>query len=181
MVRATMCRLQVRTKGNPSGYTANLTRGVPQGAPSSPVYFNAYIDNLPCEARRRAGSEANDTGAVTFLADDVLLQALTRQTLQNLLYVASWWSKQKDATWSIQKCSNLQPDGRRQETVYLNRQAFKPSPSETYLGMTLTAAGFKDVKFVTREKAAGPETGGLTNSSWWSLALRHTISDLLLR
>lgn len=46
MMRATMGPMTVKIKNDPTGYEATLSRGLPQGAPSSPVYFNIYIDDI---------------------------------------------------------------------------------------------------------------------------------------
>lgn len=70
-----------RKKGGPTNYTSRMTRVVPQGAPSSPILFNMYIDHL---VRRTETTDVaiRGDGAAIIVADDVLLQARTRQALQ---------------------------------------------------------------------------------------------------
>lgn len=61
MVRAMLGPLRVRTKGEPTNYEATLTRGVLQGAPSSPVIFNMYIECLAARAETSSAcSEAKE-------------------------------------------------------------------------------------------------------------------------
>lgn len=46
MVRAALGTLRERTKRDHMHYCAEITIAVPLGAPSSPVYFNIYINDL---------------------------------------------------------------------------------------------------------------------------------------
>lgn len=58
---------------------------MPQGAPSSPVYFNIDIDELVLEVEKCTGNNDVRSSAVVSVADDVLFQASTKEALQNLL------------------------------------------------------------------------------------------------
>lgn len=86
MVREILSPLRVQTKSDPTNYTAVITRGVPQGGPSSPVLFNMYIGKLAVTAQATSSVRLGDR-AILMLADDVLIQARTRETLQALLNV----------------------------------------------------------------------------------------------
>lgn len=63
MVRDMMGPMRVRTKGGPTGMRASIRRGVSQGAPSSPIYFNMYIDSFSVQVERRVGSIEEGEGS----------------------------------------------------------------------------------------------------------------------
>lgn len=93
MFRATLGTLKVMTKNDPCGFSAQLTqltRGVPQGAPSSLIYMNSYIHETSSEVHRRATYSGEGWRMVTLVTDDVLLQAISSRMLQELLDTASW-------------------------------------------------------------------------------------------
>lgn len=52
----------VLTHGDATNYKAELTNGVPESAPSSPVLFNAYIDELSRQLEKIEGRSGNVTG-----------------------------------------------------------------------------------------------------------------------
>lgn len=68
-----------------------------QGAPSSPVYFNIYVNVLSVASERTIEQRENRRGAVVLVADDELLQVSTEMKLQELLDVATWWKGERDA------------------------------------------------------------------------------------
>lgn len=107
---------------------------MPQGAPSSPVYFNIYIEDLAETAQRWIGSVADNKGALVLVADDVLEQATSNRRLQRLLDAASTWVKEKYAQWSVEKCSYLMgegTDGKRM--TRLDGKDLRKARTETYL------------------------------------------------
>lgn len=65
-----------------------MTRGVPPGAPPSPILFNIYIDVL---ATTSGASDfvRGSNGAIVIVSDDALLQASTQRHLQCHLNFAS--------------------------------------------------------------------------------------------
>lgn len=96
MVRALLSLTFFRAKNDPSNYVARIISGVPQGALSSPVLFNMYIDAL---ATNTEASEQfrSGNGAVIMVADDVLLQAKFQQHLQGMIAIAKEWQTERKA------------------------------------------------------------------------------------
>lgn len=98
MVHTMLGPMLLKTGKDPTGYFATLTRGVPQVAPSSAVYFNIYINDLMESAQRWTGRVAGEEGSMLLVADDVILQATSIQRLQHLLDTETTWAKEKEAT-----------------------------------------------------------------------------------
>lgn len=63
MMRAGLGPMLVWTNNDPTVYKETLTRGVPRGAPSSPVYFKMYADDLLDTEQRWTGRVEGDTGS----------------------------------------------------------------------------------------------------------------------
>lgn len=76
IVRYFLGPLTICVKGEPTNTQVRITRGIPQGAPSSPVLFNMYIDELGDESSECVGT-GDEEGAVIRIADGVLLQTTT--------------------------------------------------------------------------------------------------------
>lgn len=104
MMRAMLRVMKVRTRGEPTNYLARLTRGVPQGALSSPTYFNMYVNELAEEMERQGRGRGDGDGEIVLVADDVLCQARNQEILQELLNVAECWAIRKNVVWSDPKC-----------------------------------------------------------------------------
>lgn len=67
-----------------------------------------YIDELVTEADKWTGFIKDGEEEVVALADDMLLQATTELTLQNLLEVASWLKGRSAFCRSLPPCSYMQ-------------------------------------------------------------------------
>lgn len=74
MVIGLISTLAATTKGDPADLTVQMMRGVPRGAPSSPVFFNMYINALESDVRTDVSAENCDVNTVTMVADDILIQ-----------------------------------------------------------------------------------------------------------
>lgn len=92
MVLATLGLLHAKTKGVPTNYGADITRGVPHGARSSPLYLNMYINELALEAERNIRESGAGDGAVVLVANDFLLQASSESKLQEIMEVETGWA-----------------------------------------------------------------------------------------
>lgn len=88
--------VRVRTKKDPTDYSAVITRRLPQGVPLPPVYFHIYIGDLEMEVER--GSDVSNIGReeVVLVADDVILQAGKREQLHELLNIATCCKGRRD-------------------------------------------------------------------------------------
>lgn len=100
-MHATLGPTRLHTKSDPTNKTARITPGVPQSAPSSPAYFNIYIHELAQGAEKRIGTNQRWTEAALLVADNVLLQASTREALQDLMDAESWWKGISNAACSV--------------------------------------------------------------------------------
>lgn len=89
MVRCLLGPLTVRAKGDPTNTTVQITRGVHQGAPSSPVLVNMYIDEMGDEEEACTDVDGEE-GAIVMVVDDVLLQLTSHIRLQLLLNCTTW-------------------------------------------------------------------------------------------
>lgn len=54
---------------------------------------------MDVEKREAQSVQEKGKGSVTLLADLILIQVETRESLQLILYIASWWSGRSDAEW----------------------------------------------------------------------------------
>lgn len=75
MVRSMLGPLHKKTSNNQTNYSALITRRFPQGAPSSPVRFNVYIDDLDTRGEGMKSMRRGDS-AIVILADYILLLAI---------------------------------------------------------------------------------------------------------
>lgn len=73
MVRATLGPMRLRTKNIATKKEAKITRGVAPGGPSSPIYLNAYEDELASEVEGIANRDGLREGEAVLVEDDVLL------------------------------------------------------------------------------------------------------------
>lgn len=131
IVRVQLRPLQIRMKSGTANYMARLMRGIPQGAPSSPLLFNIYVDQLAVNAEL-SECALNGNGGVFIVSDDVLLQARTQENLPSLIKIVARWYVNRQANWSTRKCTYLQEErGKRDVTLW--RARLKEQYSELYL------------------------------------------------
>lgn len=171
MVRCLLRPLTVRSKGDPTNLTIVMTRGVPQGAPSSPVLFNMCINELGDEIRANEGTES-DSGAAIMVADDVLLQATSRAKRQSLLVWATWWQGRSDASWSTEKSTYLSPEADSDTSeVYLSGQRLKAAQANRYLGILLTPSGMNSDMTPARLAEGDAAAKILAQCNWWAMEI----------
>ena len=77
-------------------------RGLPQGAPLSPLIFNIYIASLVAELNRQA-SPTNP--ASLFFADDGTISATDERESQELLNIAESWAERHGMEYNVNKCA----------------------------------------------------------------------------
>jgi len=96
---------QVRTLGDPTGRTAKMYTGVPEGGSISPFLFNLYIDPLANELLR-VGIRISLFGVIIY-ADDIILMATKLTGLQKLLDICTLSAAKNRITFGIDKCYAL--------------------------------------------------------------------------
>lgn len=94
VIRALLDPISICAKIDPAENVARMTRGVSQGDPSSPVFFEMYIDALATNAE---ASEHLGCGnkAVIMVADDMLLQTKSGEQLQGMTTIATEWHTER--------------------------------------------------------------------------------------
>lgn len=160
--------IYAKTKGDPTDFRAMPTRGVPQGAPSSPIYFNMHIDEVAKEVIQRVTTQTIGKGTAIWLRMMSSSKQPRRQRFKNY----SMWRRggQKEAQRSVQKCAYLSlPRGRGNWSVTLGGAEVKLKRTEKYFGMTLMADCLKNKHNIHRLSKPGKETQalGCVGGSMW--------------
>lgn len=125
----------MRTKSDPTNYEAVMMRGVPQGARSSPVLFNLYVNRLATDIEATVSARTGDCATV-MMADDVLLQTRTQTGLKKALNIPMEWPMESEVSWDEKKFSYIQRVRGRLE-VRLNAHILKEVSEATCLGMKM--------------------------------------------
>lgn len=116
-----------------------VTSGVPQGDPLSPTLFNLFMDDFLTEMDNKVGSGAEPASC---FADDVVLSASNRNSIQRYLQIAGEWATVNKMQWSVEKCAELIPaEGPVEAPLRLASQNIPQSTTVRYLGITLVANG----------------------------------------
>lgn len=165
MVRCLLGPLSILTKCEPTHLHVQVKRRVPQGARSSHVLLNMYIDDLGDEilANARIG---NEEGTTVIIAYDVLLQESSSEKLQNVLHCDTSWRGRCDASWSTEKSAYVTQAAESDRIrVYLDGNLFRMARMERYLGISLTKRGVIDTIYTKRREDADRAVTTLTQKS----------------
>lgn len=155
----------------PRDYRAERKREVTQGAASSLIYFNIYVEDLAREAEKWTGGAGQGRGAVVLVADEVFIQAAIKNCT-GLAGCRVLVEREEGSTGVSEKFVFLQlPNGEKNEEVFLDREGLKVTGTEKYLGIALNADGLRAKVSAGRTTSVGPETTELSNSRCFSLAL----------
>lgn len=168
MIKMALGPSVIQTKGDESKKKGVVCRGVPQGSPSSPTIFNVYMDTLARTMEERMSPNGRTEGrvhkrqagvlswAITMFADDVKLQANNRETMQQLLDIASQWAVNREMIWAPQKCFVItaRPTAYEAEQLTLAGSKIQEVTEETYLGVSINTRGTTDRKTLERVRKA---------------------------
>ena len=138
---------RILTKGDSSAAFGEVSRGVPQGASSSPTVYNVYMDTYAERLVRELGDDVD----VTMFADDVKLRARTTEGLQRGLDVSTNWATDAGMTWGTAKCHVLEPEScSTPGTYWLSGQRLQVCEAAEYLGVTLRGTRLDTEKNLSR-------------------------------
>ena len=120
-----------------------MTKGVRQGACSSPILFNIVMEQL---SRKLAGSYAGlqlSTSVVNSLlyADDVILLGELREQLQELCKLTDEWARECHLTINTAKTDYVIFGFASCSGITIGGETLPPKPSMTYLGYHRSAKG----------------------------------------
>lgn len=154
---------QVSTVGDPTGKTAIMYTGVPEGGAISPFLFNLYIDPL-AGALLRVGIRISLFGVIVY-ADDIILMAGTMRGLQKLLDMCTEWAAENQITFGIDKCYALYKGKARRPK--LSGQKLKRTNKTVYLGTNITCTGISPSTITKRVNAMYARIQELTEMGYY--------------
>jgi len=134
----------LRTVNQKSSRHAITLAGVPQGDPSSPTFFNIFMDEFIS-----ATQISPQFGTICF-ADDVALLAETIKLLQELLDIASFWAPTNRMTWGLPKSFGL---GLAKQLTLAGEKMQNKDELE-YLGVSITRQGVSASRLLRRVAGA---------------------------
>ncbi len=134
----------LRTINQKSQRYAITLAGVPQGDPSSPTFFNIFMDEFI------AATNISPRFGVICFADDVALIAESLRLLQELLGIASHWAPTNGMQWSLPKSFGL---GLAKQLTLAEKPMENKRELE-YLGVSVTRHGVSCTRLLRRVAAA---------------------------
>ena len=133
------------------------TRGLQQGALSSPILFNFFINDLIIDLKKTNIGLAIGDRLINCLlfADDVLICAPTENALQELLDICSNWANKWNFTFNHSKSQLVSSTGNIKPKTLQNR-IIKQAPGNCYkyLGFPVTATGIDVEAYLLKRRKA---------------------------
>ena len=133
--------------GNKLSSIYQTHNGLQQGALSSPILFNLYINDLITELNQvQAGIHINNLAINNLLfADDIMLIASNKQQLQQLLDICSKWANKWKLKFSASKSKTLTNNTSRIPAMKLQGKNIYETDTRDYnykyLGLPITSRG----------------------------------------
>jgi len=84
-----------------------IKKGVRQGCPLSPILFNLFINDIFRDCNKYGVSIGSSLCCGGLFADDIVLCAPTRGSLNKLLKKVNDWAKFNHMTFGINKCATM--------------------------------------------------------------------------
>ena len=137
--------------GNKLSIRYQTYQGLQQGALSSPILFNYFINDLITELNEtQIGAKIGDTIINNLLfADDVVLAATSETELQHLLDVCTQWGAKWKLKFSPHKSKTLTNQSKGVRTLKLAHKDIKETNTKNYkyLGIPITGSGINVRKY----------------------------------
>ena len=141
-------------KLSPCGQT---TRGLHQGALSSPILFNYFINDLITKLNKE--TQGTKLGNLTinnlFFADDILLTTTNKEHLQKLLNICGEWAKEWGLDFSDTKSQTITNTYTSLADITLQNKPLEEVTDKTYkyLGLPIGKQGVNVPKYIEKIKA----------------------------
>ena len=160
MIALELQPMTIVTKGDPTGTSAHVSIGVPQGGKSSPPLYNIQQDTYAeqmdeAKAKWNSDPSTKEEVEISLFADDVKVQSASAKGLQMALDVSTAWAEDMKATWSVSKCHILEPETVSEPGKYvLAGKEVDVAESAEYLGVTLKHGRIDATRNILRVRAA---------------------------
>ncbi len=170
-----------QTVGGDSEAVGTFNRGVPQGSVPRPSLYNLFMDSFPCSV---LAEEPTSNDPVIMFAEDVQLQARSRDGLQAFLRQAATWAIANDITWKVAKCSIICADPNQGDPLTLAGEVMREVTQAEYLGVMRTVEGITHHHCLNRNCKANKRLNqlqsiGLNNAGFHPPTNRRTYITLV--